>query len=98
HEVAPELLPLPVADTAERPRPLAEPPVVLRVEDAVARPVVRVDVDVLRMHVEDRAGVPELTDREQRVDPLPDEVRRVEVDADLRAGRLPQSQGGLRVV
>src|SRR2546423_14288493 len=47
HEVAPELLVLPVADAAERPRPLRKAPVVLRVEHAVHADVRAVEVDIL---------------------------------------------------
>ena len=53
-------------------------------QHAVLVEPVAVDLDVLGVHVEDPVG--ELVDRALVVDQLPDEVRRVEVEAEVGVG------------
>src|SRR5207245_6189296 len=97
-EIAPELLVLAVADAAERPRPLVVAGVVLRVEDAVEGDVRPIEIDVLRVDVEERVGAAERAHCLKRIDALPEEVARVEVRTQLRPGRGAQPQQGLGVV
>ena len=51
---------------------------------------------VLGVHVEDR--VAERANRGRHVDALPEEMTRIEIDAEVRPGRLPQLQRRLDVV
>ena len=83
-EVAPERLAVPVADGPERPRPPAELRVGLRVENPVEPDVVGLQTHVLRVDVID--GVAQHPQRLQHVDPLPDQMRRVEVQTEVLVG------------
>src|SRR5205809_3627697 len=84
------------ADGAEQPRPLRHPAVRLGVDDAVDGDVLPIERDVLRVHVKDR--VAERADRRRHVDALPEEVARIEVDAEAGPHRLAQLQRALHVV
>ncbi len=94
--VPPELLPVAVADGAEDPRPVLLVGVLLGVEDAVAGDVRLVEPGVLHVDMED--GVAQLADADERIHPLPEEVRRVEVDPDRLATGLPQPPERLGVI
>ena len=78
-KISPVSLGVAVADSAEYPRTVKLVAVMLGVKNAVTRSVIAVNLGVLRMNVIDRSG--KLSYRGNRLDPLPDKVRRVEVCA-----------------
>ena len=97
---ADDLLPLchvhTVADRTEDPAAVQLVAVMLRIEHAVEGGVVLIDLRILRVEVEDR--VAELANDRHRVHSLPDEVARIEVRADVFAGRFADAQHRLGVV
>src|SRR3954452_1179066 len=98
HDVPPDLLALSVPNRAKRPRPVRDAGVALRVEHAVTGDVGAVEVRVLGMDVEERVGTTQLPDGVDGIDSLPEEMARVEVGADLRAGGLPEPKQRFGIV
>src|SRR5450759_1506086 len=96
HEALPEERVVPVAHGPEDPAAGGDVAVRGAVEHAVSGRVPRIDRGVLRVDVDDRLA--QLTDREDRVDRLPEEGAGIEVRADHRALRIAEAQERARVI
>jgi hypothetical protein len=98
NEWLPEFIAVAEAAGAEEPTAIVQVTIAARVERAVDLGIVRIDGRVFAVHVEDAALVTEYAGGFDRIDALPEEVRGIEVRAELPATGFAEAQDGFGVV